>query len=78
MWVSTVGSKFSDDNMPLCDNCEIDIFRTGNYFMVSDRLWAKIAGMYEMLCIPCSEERLGRPFKDKEIKIITLDGLVNR
>lgn len=68
-----MGQKYNKDNYPLCDICEIDIFKTNNYFMVSNKLWKKIADPETMLCIPCSENILGRRFKSNELNLITIN-----
>ena len=49
-----------------CMGCGVDTNAIGEYYMVTDKLWAKAASAYAsiddrgMLCIGCLEEAIGR------------------
>lgn len=46
-----------------CYDCEVDTLEIGEYYMVNDHVWTRLAGMGKddgMLCIGCLEARIGR------------------
>lgn len=47
-----------------CMDCGVHTVKAGEYYMLTDRVWAKVHDQYEgMLCIGCVEERLGRKLR---------------
>ena len=38
-------------------------------FMVQDDLWVWHIGGPDLLCLPCAERRLGRPFREVDFKL---------
>ena len=53
------------DYKPLCNDCGVDVLRTGNWYMATPDLWEKKLGLgwNDNLCIACLEKRLGRKAK---------------
>jgi len=53
------------DYKPLCNDCGVDVLRTGNWYMATPELWQKKFGLgwNDNLCIACLEKRLGRKAK---------------
>ena len=54
-----VDDEQDDDVSFLCDGCDVDTFDIAEYFMVRNELWEQ-AGNADMLCVGCTEDRLGR------------------
>ena len=47
------------DYKPLCNDCGVDVLRTGNWYMATPELWEKKFGLgwNDNLCIDCLEKR---------------------
>jgi len=43
-----------------CADCNQNTFIKNEYYMLHDEVWCSVASKFEMLCIACFEERLGR------------------
>jgi hypothetical protein len=43
-----------------CTDCGQNTFSKREYYMLHDEVWLSAASKYEMLCVACFEERLGR------------------
>lgn len=43
-----------------CTDCGIHTGDINEYYMIKDEVWNTVANQFEMLCIRCLEQRLGR------------------
>jgi hypothetical protein len=45
-----------------CDDCDVDVIRAGEFYMVKPGLWSRKLGLKweDNLCVGCLESRLGR------------------
>lgn len=62
-----------------CMGCGVNTSDIGEYYMVTDKLWAKAASAYAsiddrgMLCIGCLEESIGRTLLRSDFKDVPLN-----
>jgi hypothetical protein len=62
-----------------CMGCGIDTAAINEYYMVTDKLWAKAASAYAsidnrgMLCIGCLEQAIGRTLVQTDFKNVPLN-----
>jgi hypothetical protein len=62
-----------------CMGCGIDTAAIGEYYMVTDKLWAKAARAHAsiddrgMLCIGCLEKAIGRTLTRSDFKNVPLN-----
>jgi len=43
-----------------CKDCQENTFIKKEYYMLHDEVWTSVASKFEMLCVGCFENRLGR------------------
>jgi hypothetical protein len=47
-----------------CIDCSVNILDVGDWYMADPEIWNGLGlGWTDNLCIPCLQERLGRPFR---------------
>jgi hypothetical protein len=56
----------------VCEDCN-DIVQPDRMFRFPDPLWLSIAGLDEMLCLPCAEKRLGRSATIEDFERVAID-----
>jgi hypothetical protein len=61
-----------------CLDCKVHTAKAGEYYMLTDRTWARVHDSYDgMLCIGCVEERLGRELRACDFLTCPLNDLAN-